>query len=550
MKTYQNIEYFQISDIGLTRKHNEDYYSSIALKNGIAFIVCDGMGGHSKGEVASKLACEAVVSFLDKHQNKPEFWLLENAIHKANEVVYNYSQKEDSSTGMGTTIVIALIRKSKLFFAHVGDSRLYLFKNQEAQQLTQDHSYVEELVRNNIISREDAESHPRKNEITRAIGIKPTVEPELCENPFTLHENNFLLLCTDGLSNMLDDSKIKQHVLSTGTVAEKGTKLIDEANTNGGKDNITVTLIQYFGKARNSKRLWFFTLLFLLILGAVFSYLYSNSLSSTYANSSSSTLKEEVQKKSMPKKLSKTEDIIFDLSCLSSDGESEMGWVNFIGAQRDKMINLTTDKVSVTEEMEYGNKFHEAFKETKEIKANRRLSSILKELIKTKPNSDYSYKIYQVEDDEVNALTLGGRIYIFKGMMDFIRSDNELASVISHEIAHNELGHINKSLRVNKTADIFLGTEVSSYAIYFENLLTTPFNQKDEVMADLMGIDLMLRASFNPCEAINLWKRMSGQENQSNRIEELLRSHPYSSKRAVCINQHLLNNYELECNLN
>src|SRR5699024_10304456 len=133
---------------------------------------------------------------------------------------------------MGTTIVIALIRKSKLFYAHVGDSRLYLFRNQEAQQLTQDHSYVEELVRNNIISREDAENHPRKNEITRAIGIKRTVEPELCEKPLILQENDFLLLCSDGLSGMLVDSKIKEHVLSTGTVAEKGTKLIDEANTN------------------------------------------------------------------------------------------------------------------------------------------------------------------------------------------------------------------------------------------------------------------------------------------------------------------------------
>lgn len=242
------------SHTGLKRPLNEDYSLFVETSQGVLFVVCDGMGGHAKGDVASKLASETAVAFFkEKHSFSPKV-LLEQCISKVNEVVFNASQQSSQLTGMGTTIVLALVQKNTLFYANVGDSRLYFVRNGAIKQLSEDHSYSQELLNAGIISEEEYKNHPRKNELTRAIGIRKEVKPTVFDTPITLIRGDSILLCTDGLFNMLDDKAIQQTLVKDATIENKVAQLIENANEAGGNDNITACLIEV-GKARKN-RIW------------------------------------------------------------------------------------------------------------------------------------------------------------------------------------------------------------------------------------------------------------------------------------------------------
>ncbi len=539
------IIYIQKTDRGLKRSINEDYSSSVELSNGTAFVLCDGMGGHAKGEVAAKMACEAAIDFIRFHQTKPEYWLLKNCIDTVNKRVYEYSLSEIGRKGMGTTLVIAIVKNKKLFYAHVGDSRLYLIRNKEISQLTQDHSFVEELVQSKLITREEAKNHPRKNEITRAIGINPDVESDICLEAVELQEEDYILLCTDGLTNMIPDNRITEIVLSDESLEKTGQDLIETANKKGGIDNITIVLIHCVKERQRLKNRSLLLTLIGLLLIALFVMIYFLNSSKNKVGPQS-PIEQEVGFVN-PRKDLKYKDITFDSSCLENDKESQMGWVNMLALQREKMIDFTINKISVEEEMEQGRMFHQAFSSENLVKSSIRLNHLLEKLINVKPRSEYSYSIYEIEGEDINAFTVGGYIYIFSGMMDFIKSDRELAAVISHEIAHNELGHISRKLRLMQATGNMFGQELADVIMEMEGFFTTPFNQKDEVLADLLGVDMMIKANINPCEAIQIWRRMSQKEKKANNFDELFRSHPYSSKRASCIRQHLESNYKIDC---
>lgn len=235
---------FSITDIGRKRKLNQDYVftSERAIGNlPNLFIVADGMGGHKAGEYASKYTVETICNCVERSFEKNPMMILQKAIETANTHIRRRASEDVSLEGMGTTVVAATCLGRYLQVANVGDSRLYVV-NEEIRQITRDHSLVEEMVRMGGIAREAARNHPDKNIITRAIGASDIVEADF----FTveLEAGDIVLLCSDGLTNMLEDQEIRDILGENGELSEKAQRLVEVANAHGGKDNIAVILIQ------------------------------------------------------------------------------------------------------------------------------------------------------------------------------------------------------------------------------------------------------------------------------------------------------------------
>ena len=239
---------FSITDIGKRREINEDYLFTSDKPIGNLdnlFIVADGMGGHNAGEYASKYTVDKVVEIINgiKDENDSEN-IIQKAIDEANAYVYKLSQRDCSLSGMGTTLVVASCMDDKVVIANVGDSRLYVV-NESIKQITTDHSLVEELVIKGVIDRDAARNHPDKNMITRAIGVKEYVLIDFFE--ICVESNDKILICTDGLTNMLTDDEIHQIITDSININDAGIRLIAAANENGGRDNIAVVLVEPFG---------------------------------------------------------------------------------------------------------------------------------------------------------------------------------------------------------------------------------------------------------------------------------------------------------------
>lgn len=242
------IRSFSVTDIGRKRKLNQDFvYSSDEavgnLKN--VYIVADGMGGHQAGDYASKCTVETMVREIRGCFEQSPIRILSRAIRIANDQVRRKAREDESLYGMGTTVVAATVLGKYLQVANVGDSRLYII-NEEVRQITRDHSLVEEMVRMGGLDREAARNHPDKNIITRAIGARDTIEIDFFHEE--LKSGDLVLMCSDGLTNMLEDEEIGRILKTPGTIEERAERLIDAANQNGGRDNIAVILIDAFAR--------------------------------------------------------------------------------------------------------------------------------------------------------------------------------------------------------------------------------------------------------------------------------------------------------------
>ena len=237
------MEAYTKTDIGQIRKMNQDYtfYSVNQVGNlPNLYIVADGMGGHQAGDFASKYAVDKMVSYVRESTALNPVFILENAIFMTNHDLLEKSMSDDSLRGMGTTLVAATISENVLYVANVGDSRLYII-NDDIVQITKDHSYVEELVSQGMLERDSLEYNVKKNIITRAMGIDKAVVPDFFET--NLSKGDYMLMCSDGLTNMLEDTQIKEIVNNEDGLSQKVDKLIELANKNGGEDNITVLLV-------------------------------------------------------------------------------------------------------------------------------------------------------------------------------------------------------------------------------------------------------------------------------------------------------------------
>lgn len=233
-----------MTDIGRKREINQDYVFATDETIGNLpnlLVVADGMGGHRAGDFASRFTVEVLAEEVQNSKKTHPEQILGNAIQTANERLMEEAAKDSRLEGMGTTLVAATILDHVLYFANVGDSRLYLI-NKEIRQLSKDHSMVEEMVRLGGLTEEEAKHHPDKNIITRAMGVKDKVEPDFFE--YRLKGGDTILMCSDGLTNMVDDDEIFQIVKSARDIVEAVETLIQRANENGGSDNIGIVLAQ------------------------------------------------------------------------------------------------------------------------------------------------------------------------------------------------------------------------------------------------------------------------------------------------------------------
>ena len=240
--------------IGNVRKAQEDSHDmALQTPNGDVFVVCDGMGGHVGGAKASSLAVESILAYMKKEQYANPIEALNNALQYANMQILNYANEHPELRGMGTTACIVLMQGNDVWIAHVGDSRIYLYlgKENELHRITKDHSFVQTLVDAGQISDEDAELHPQKNRILKALGIKPELQPTFNYNNQPIHPKNgdIFLICSDGLSGMIPDSTIKNALRQNMSISDRGDLLIQlamqgETVQPGGQDNCTVELIK------------------------------------------------------------------------------------------------------------------------------------------------------------------------------------------------------------------------------------------------------------------------------------------------------------------
>ena len=237
---------FAKTDVGKAREMNQDYYIIPSSENDLQlYILADGMGGYNGGEIASRLAAETTKNYIEnnfekiEHDKEAILKLVKDAMEYANMVVYEESKKDENLQGMGTTLDVCFIYNSKIYIGHVGDSRIYLIKKDIARKITKDHSYVQQLVEDKKITREEAEHHPKKNMLLKALGCTSYVEPDIRAR--NLEKDDMLLMCSDGLTNMVEENKIYEVVREN---TEKAPEiLVNLANNAGGYDNITVITI-------------------------------------------------------------------------------------------------------------------------------------------------------------------------------------------------------------------------------------------------------------------------------------------------------------------
>lgn len=238
---------FSMTHVGQRREMNQDYmYTSETAVGNLPnlFLVADGMGGHAAGEYASRFTVEKIVEKITNSSQREPVAVIKEAVEEVNTMLLAEANADAEKAGMGTTIVASTVIDGRLYAANVGDSRLYVINQDNIAQITRDHSLVEEMVRLGEMNKEDAKDHPDKNIITRAIGVMSEVVVDFFE--IALKPGDMILMCSDGLTNMVEDGQIKQIVLGQRDIVEKAEKLVETANQNGGKDNITVVLIEPF----------------------------------------------------------------------------------------------------------------------------------------------------------------------------------------------------------------------------------------------------------------------------------------------------------------
>jgi protein phosphatase len=248
------IRYAAKTDVGMKRTHNEDYFSLIEDEQ--LFIVADGMGGHASGEVASKMSAETVSEFYQRTKDEDATWpykmdrqlsYIENrlacGIKLANYKIYDAASRDIRFKGMGTTIVTSLVCGDKIYVAHVGDSRCYRVRQGGIQQITRDHSLLEDYREAKPdMTEEEQRNFPHRNVITRALGMRETVQVDI--KAHQIMDGDVYLMCSDGLSGMVDDPSILRIVSQAKSLERAVAELVDHANRAGGTDNITTLLLQ------------------------------------------------------------------------------------------------------------------------------------------------------------------------------------------------------------------------------------------------------------------------------------------------------------------
>jgi protein phosphatase len=238
-----------LTDIGLVRELNEDTISVPNEDESMKlFVLADGMGGVNGGEEASKIASKSARDYIKKNFIKIERTkvgleeLIRNAMNYANSKVFEAGNNDPKLKGMGTTLIVVLIYRGRIHIGHIGDSRVYRLRQNVLRQITKDHSYVQELVKQGAITEEEAKTHPQKNALTKVLGCERRIKPDIITKGFV--KGDIILMCSDGLTNMVDDQYIYEIIMKNiYDINIECKKLIEKANKNGGKDNVSAIII-------------------------------------------------------------------------------------------------------------------------------------------------------------------------------------------------------------------------------------------------------------------------------------------------------------------
>ena len=241
------MNYSVLTDIGRARSQNQDAVFATdeavgSLPN--LFVVADGMGGHKAGEYASNQAIALVKREVASDTESEPVQIINQGITTANNSIYEEAAQDATKSGMGTTMVVATIFDHHMCVGNVGDSRLYVYREGQLQQITQDHSVVGEMVRKGEMPKEQARNHPKRNLITRAVGAEKEIRVDFFDE--TLADGDLVLMCTDGVTSMVEEKQIEEVLASGVSLQEKANRLVELANDNGGRDNITIIIIEPF----------------------------------------------------------------------------------------------------------------------------------------------------------------------------------------------------------------------------------------------------------------------------------------------------------------
>jgi protein phosphatase len=292
-KELKNFTYFGESHKGKVRTVNEDAFAYFESINGCFFVLCDGMGGIKGGKKAAEITIAEIEKTVNEYWEKDTAKLLFQVFQNANNAVYKHFSARKIKPG--TTLLIVLIRNNKIYYAHAGDSRIYYQTGRKLFQITRDHSYVAELLEKKLISKNEAQNHPRKNEITNAVGTHQFIEPDICKQPVNPADDDFILLCSDGLTNELSDKEILEILRNNKNEETKVKQLIAKTLEKGAQDNVTVQLIRFYntGREKNTKfkenfkvrrkkrKISLFIIISLLLFSAMLIQIYKDSLFKT-----------------------------------------------------------------------------------------------------------------------------------------------------------------------------------------------------------------------------------------------------------------------------
>lgn len=238
------INFYGKTDVGVVRNKNEDYFETVTLQDGsYVFVVADGLGGHLAGEVASRTAVTNLIEMIKEGIGEDPITFFRESLEKISKEIEKIGNSEPDKKGMGTTLSLLYVKDNQGYIAHVGDSRIYKISHGKINQLTEDHSFVEKLVADGLITEEEARRHPRKNVLLQMIGMKKDVDPQIM-GPFSIEEGDKFLLCTDGLSNLVSDFEIKE-ILGRLPIHEAVDYLVELAKKRGGPDNITAIGVSF-----------------------------------------------------------------------------------------------------------------------------------------------------------------------------------------------------------------------------------------------------------------------------------------------------------------
>ena len=576
---------YQISSkthVGNRRSLNEDHLDSYSGTDFIVLVVCDGMGGAKKGDLASKIASEEIINHfknISKLLNVRKEIVF--SILNANKKILAFSKKSSEYKGMGTTCAVAVVQKQRIYFGNIGDTRIYKFRNKNLKIISKDHSVVQQLIDKQLILEEEAFSHPRKNELTQALGINEKIDPFIDDDE--IENSDLFMICSDGLYNEIVLNNLVEIFKNYSyNLEELNQKLLTTSLENGGNDNISVILLRS-GKIKinnpvekqkhtstkynlednnntkhsKSSSVLIISILVLILGSLIFGLFNVSGVSSSKETTNINVLKKQdgkikVSKVNKRKPLEKVNSsIIYDLSCLNKKENSIDNLINIGSKIEDDILKNFSKEVSVKKENIEGKKLYNQLRSEYTFIKNKKqsnLKKILKTLTKKIVNpKGYKYEIHLIKDDVINAFTFGSHIYITSKMYDFTKNSDELASIIGHEIYHNELGHIKKNIQVYTLNQKVFGNKMGDFSTKMHQIFTAPFNKKDEVMCDLHSIDLINKAGYNVCSTSEIWYRMKKNEKKGNQIDNLLRTHPYSYEREKCANNHILDNYNHSC---